>query len=43
MIYKIQKIMKNKHSNFQSVVQGKVRWLFAIFALLTLGVVEMWG
>ncbi|MBR1922756.1 MAG: hypothetical protein IJ838_03270 [Paludibacteraceae bacterium] len=33
----------NNNSKFQSVVQGKARWLFALFALLTLGVVEMWA
>ena len=35
--------MKNKHSNFKSIVQSKARWLFTLFALLTFGVVEMWG
>ena len=40
---KIQKIMKNKHSNFKSIVRSKVWWLFALFALLTFGVGQMWG
>ncbi len=35
--------MKNKHSNFKSIVQQKARWVFTIFALLTLGVGEMWA
>lgn len=35
--------MKNKHSNFQSIVQSKARWLFTLFALLTLGIGQMWG
>ena len=36
--------MKNLNLfNLKSIVQGKVRWLFALFALLTLGVVEMWA
>ena len=35
--------MKNKHSNFKSIVQSKARWLFTLFALLTLGVGQMWA
>ncbi|GEM_PF-3061663 len=36
--------MKNLNLlNLKSIVQSKVRWLFALFALLTLGVVEMWA
>ncbi len=35
--------MKNKHSFFQSIVQSKARWLFTLFALLTLGVGQMWA
>ena len=35
--------MKKNNSKFQSVVQGKVRWLFALFALLTFGGGQMWA
>ena len=35
--------MKNNNSKFKSVVRSKARWLFTLFALLTLGVGQMWG
>ena len=35
--------MKNLKFNFKSIVLGKARWLVTLFAILTLGVGQMWG
>lgn len=35
--------MKKFNFNFKSIVQSKARWLLTIFAILTLGVGQMWA
>lgn len=35
--------MKNLKFNFKSIVQSKARWLLTLFAILTLGVGQMWA
>lgn len=32
-----------KKNDFKSIVQSKARWLLTLFAILTLGVGQMWG
>lgn len=35
--------MKNLNFTFKSIVRSKARWLLTIFAILTIGVGQMWG